>query len=414
MFWRDAAHPRGLWRRTTLASYRTDAPDWDLLLDIDALAAAEQEDWVWAGAGTLPPMHDRALLRLSKGGGDAVVVREFDMATRAFVTDGFVLPESKGGVSWIDRDTVLLMTALSGATTSGYARQVQVWHRGVPWAEAPVVFAAGDTDMCAWAQFDRADGRFVFVRQTGFYDSEVHIGTIAGPTQHIDLPSDAWVLWDRNWLAVRGRTPWLAGGRTIGADVVVGIALDGFLAGSRVFTTVFEPGPRRSIQGLYWSDGALVLSILDDLKPVYTVVTPGTWVQAPLPNLPAVGTASAWPLDAEETEQDGTLLAAVQDPLTPARLLLLTGERADTLKQAPASFDAAGLIVTRHDAISVDGERIPYTQVGPPGLTGDAPVHMTAYGGFGISMLPSYLGGRGRVWLEPGGTCVVANIRGGG
>jgi len=194
---------------------------------------------------------------------------------------------------------------------------------------------------------------------------------------------------------------------------VVVIGLAAFLAGSRAFTTVFVPGERRALQGFFWSSGTLVLNILDDMRSVFRAVTPGTWHDSAIPGLPELGTVNAWPLDIEATEADGTLLAAVQDPLTPPSLLLLTGH-AETLKQAPAAFDPTGLVVTRHEAIALDGERIPYVQVGPPGVTGDAPVHLTAYGGFGLSVLPSYKGGMGKLWLEPGGTMVVANIRGGG
>lgn len=413
-FWRDAEHPRGLWRRTTLDSYRLPEPEWDVLLDIDALAVAEGEDWVWQGAGTLRPEHERALLRLSRGGGDAVVLREFDVPSRTFVADGFVLPEGKGGAAWLDRDTLLLIHALGGVTRSGYARTVRRWNRGTEPAQAPILFEADPAHMSAWGGYERRTNRLFFVDQIGFFDSEVHVGTRAGPNCKLELPSDARLLWDRGWLAVRPRTPWTINRQTYPADTVLGIDFEAFLAGSRNFAVLFKPAERRALQGFFWSDGKLVLNILDDLRPIYRVVEPGTWSEAALEGLPEIGTVSAWPLDAESEEQDGTLLGAVQDPLTPASLLLLTGNRAEVLKRAPAAFDPAGLVVTRHEAISVDGERIPYVQVGPPGLTGDAPVHLTAYGGFGISLLPSYKGGMGRLWLEPGGTTVVANIRGGG
>ena len=413
-FWRDAEHPRGLWRRTTLESYRLPEPEWDVLLDVDALAAAEGEDWIWQGAGTLPPEHDRALVRLSRGGGDAAEVREFDLASRTFVSNGFVLPEAKGGTAWLDCDTVLLSSALGGVTRSGYARTIRRWDRGADPAQAPILFETDPAHISASGGYDREFDRLIFVARTGFFDADVHIGTRAGPDRKLELPSDAWMLWDRGWLAVRARTPWTVGDRTYPANAVLGIDFEAFLAGSRDFAVLFEPGERRAVQGFFWSNGRLVLSILDDLRPRYRVITPGVWTDVALPGLPEIGTVSAWPLDAESMEQDGTLLGAVQDPLTPASLLLLTGGVPEVLKRAPVVFDAAGLVVTRHEVVSVDGERIPYVQVGPPGLNGDAPVHLTAYGGFNISMLPVYKGGMGRLWLEPGGTMVVANIRGGG
>lgn len=413
-FWRDAEHPRGLWRRTTLDSYRSPEPEWDVLLDIDALAAAEGEDWIWQGAGTLPPEHERALLRLSRGGGDAVVLREFDVPSRTFVADGFALPEAKGGAAWLDRDTLLLISALGSVTRSGYARTVRRWDRGTTPERAPVLFEADPAHMSAWGGYDRRSDSLFFVDQIGFFDTEVYVGTRAGPDCKLDLPTDSGKARDCGWLAVRTRTPWTVNEQTYPSDTVLGIGFEAFLAGSRDFAVLFEPTARRSLQGFFWSGGKLVLNMLDDLHPVYGVVTPGTWTETAVEGLPEIGTVSAWPLDADSMEQDGTLLGAVQDPLTPPSLLLLTVTGAEVLKRAPVAFNPAGLVVTRHEAISVDGERIPYVQVGPPGLTGDAPVHLTAYGGFGISLLPGYKGGMGRLWLEPGGTMVVANVRGGG
>ena len=205
-FWRDAAQPRGLWRRTTLESFRTDAPDWDILLDLDALAAAEGEDWVWGGAGTLPPEHRRAILRLSRGGSDAVVLREFDLERREFVPDGFSLPEAKSGTDWLDQETLLLHTALAGMTNSGYARTVQLWRRGEDWSAAPVLFETDPASMGACGRLrPRRRDRLVFIEQLGFFDTAVWIGDSTGPKQRIELPSDAELRLGRR--LARGQRP---------------------------------------------------------------------------------------------------------------------------------------------------------------------------------------------------------------
>jgi prolyl oligopeptidase len=156
-FWKDAEHPRGLWRATTLASYRTDTPEWDILLDLDALAAREGEDWTWSGASTIPGSHDRAILMLSRGGADAVVLREFGLPSRDFVAGGFTLPEAKGGAAWLDRDNLLLSSAWGEgmATNSGYARTVRLWRRGNDPSEAPVIFETGADRMAVWAEVNR-------------------------------------------------------------------------------------------------------------------------------------------------------------------------------------------------------------------------------------------------------------------
>jgi len=412
-FWKDADHPRGIWQRTTLASYRGNAPDWDVLLDLDALATTENEDWIWQGAATLPPEHARAILRLSRGGSDAVVLREFDIAARDFVADGFSLPEAKGGAEWLDRDTLLLSTALGSATSSGYARTVRLWTRGTEWDSGPILMRIEPTSQSAWGGFDRLTQRVVFVERTGFFDAKVWLGDRGGPRQLMELPTDAWFTWNADWLAVRGRTAWTAGAETFQSDEVVVIRLADFLAGDLRFTKIFVPEQRRAPQGFFWIDGRLMLSVLDDLRPVFLAFTPDDWTPTPVPGLPEIGTVNAWRLDIEENESDGSLLAITQDPITPPSLLMISGAP-EILKRLPPAFDATGIVVTRHEAISSDGERIPYVMAGPPGGTGEAPVHLSGYGGFNVSSLPTYRISTGKLWLERGGTTVVANIRGGG
>ena len=417
-FWRDAANPRGLWRRTTLAGYLAGDPAWDVLLDLDALAAAENEDWVWSGAATLPPARDRAVLRLSRGGGDAVVLREYDLPTRSFTRDGFLLPEAKGGVTWLDRDTLLLISTAAGeATTSGYARTVRLWRRGTDPAEAPVVFDVPAEHMSAWAQYEPRADRLIFVDQIGFYDARIHVGDRTGPLQALDIPTDVGLLWEAPWVALRPRTPWTVDGATYAADTVLGMALDDFLRGERSLRVLFEPGPRRALQGFFWSRGRLVVSVLDNLRSEHLVIVPAdNWRTETLHNLPPLGTVSVWPLDSDDEEGTGELLALTQTPIDPPAMLLTDTHSAPPtlLRRAPSTFEPSGAVVTPHEAESSDGERIPYIQVGPPGETGDAPVFMTGYGGFRIPMLPSYLGRSGKLWVEKGGTFVQASLRGGG
>jgi prolyl oligopeptidase len=420
-FWKDAEHPRGLWRATTLDSYRSKEPDWEILLDLDALSVKEREDWTWSGAATIPGSHERAILMLSRGGADAVVLREFDLVARSFVTGGFALPEAKGGAAWLDRDTLLLSSALGEdmATSSGYARTVRLWRRGTDPLTAPVIFETSADHMGAWADVDReAEGeRLIFVDRIGFFDANVHIGDRNGPKTRIDLPTDATVERHRGWLTVKRRTTWTIGDETHPPDTVLGISFPAFLAGDRGFTRLFEPAERRALQGFFWSGGRLHLSILDDLKPVFEALSPSEtgWSRERITGLPDIGVANVWPLDVRTEESNGDLLASAQDPLTPPSLFLVRpGAAPELSKRAPEAFDPAGLVVTRHETTSPDGARIPYVQVGPPSETGAAPVHLSGYGGFGISQLPYYNSAVGKLWLERGGTSVVANIRGGG
>ena len=424
-FWKDANNPRGLWRRTTLESFRSAQPQWEIVLDLDALAARENEDWVWHGPVTLPPAHEVAILNLSRGGSDAGVMREFDLGRKAFVAGGFEVPEAKGGADWLDQDTLLLGTTLGEgrATRSGYPRTVQRWRRGTDFAAAPVVFETTPESMSVSAGLDRTKpGELIwFTERPGFFDVIAWIGDRTGPKQRLDLPTDIWMESHRDWLVVKRRSEWTVGGATYAADTLLGIGFSAFVAGARNFAVLFVPGERRALQSFFWTAGKLVLSILDDLEPVFEVLTPsaGEWARAPLPVGPKVGVAGVWPFDADEVQSNGDLLASVQDPVTPPTFMLReAGKSSDkaweVLKRAPQTFRPDGLVVTRHEAVSVDGERIPYVQVGPAKETGEAPVHMAGYGGFEVSELPYYSSAIGKLWLERGGTSVTTNIRGGG
>jgi len=421
-FWTDAEHPRGLWRRTTFESYRLEEPAWEILLDIDGLAASENEDWTWKGARTLPGEHHRAIVSLSRGGGDAVELREFDLASRSFVSGGFHLSEAKGDAAWLDADTLLLSSAWGGdVTTSGYGRTVRRWRRETGAAEAAVLFEVARDSVMTFTDVDRtqASPTVWFYRLPNFFDLEVWQADGAGENKaKLDLPNDIRVGLHRGWITLKRRTAWAVDGKTYPADTLLGMRLDAFRSGSRGFAVLFEPGKRRSLQGFFWSAGRLVLSILDNLRPQFEVLKPsdnGWWPRTRLEGLPDVGVASVSPLDAEPAESNGDLVASVQDPLTPPSLMLVPADGAPTLlKRSQPTFSPNGLVVTRHEAISIDGERIPYTQTGPAGETGEAPVHLSGYGGFGISSMPYYNHTIGKLWLERGGTSVVANIRGGG
>lgn len=423
--WKDATNPRGLWRRTTMAEFRKADPAWETMLDIDQLAAQEGEDWLLSQIATMPGS-SRAILSLSRGGSDAVTLREFDLATKSFVTDGFTLPEAKGGVDWLDADTLLLSSARGEgmATTSGYARTVRLWRRGQAVEQAQVIIETAADHMMIYGMSDDtgAAPRVWIVDQIDFFNHTIWLRDAAGIMTKLDLPTGIWMQAHGDWFAIKLRRDWTVQEqtqeRTHATDTVLGISLPAFLAGRRDFAVLFEPAPRRALQGLFWAAGRLVLSILDELRPRFEICTPSAngWSRETLGGLPQIGVVDVWPLDRHPSESNGDLLANVQDPLMPASLLLLARgvESPTVLKQAPKTFTADGLVVTQHEAISVDGERIPYVQTGPATETGDAPVYLTAYGGFAVPVKPYYNASLGKLWLERGGTVVQANLRGGG
>lgn len=419
-FWQDADHVRGIWRRTTLESFRTDEPAWDVLLDIDVLAQDEDADWVFGGTTSCEPAHDRVLIRLSRGGSDAAVLREYDVPSRAFVDGGFSVEESKGSASWIDADTLLVSSDLGegNATASGYPRVVRRWERGTSFDDAPVVFEGVPSDIYVGGGLDRTPGheRYYLRRQITFEEGETHVGPTLDDLVRLDVPLDADVDVDRDWLTLRLKSDWEVGGTTHPADAYLAIALADFLAGGRDFQVLFTPAPRRVLEGAVWTDTRLVLTLLDNLENRVVIATPsdGAWKLEPVGGLPAATSLTVMPLDGGAMLRTDDVLVWVTSFLEPSSMGLLTATSDfEVIKTAPQAFDPTGMTVTRHEAVADDGERIPYFQIGRESAD-PVPTVLYGYGGFNVSMLPTYLGGLGKVWLEQGHTWVIANLRGGG
>ncbi|HTR97539.1 MAG TPA: prolyl oligopeptidase family serine peptidase [Candidatus Acidoferrales bacterium] len=419
-FWRDAQHPRGLSRRTTLAEYRKDSPAWESVLDVDSLAAAEKENWYYGGIDVLPPDYTRCLVQLSRGGGDATVVREFDLTTRTFVQDGFTLPESKSTVSWIDRDRVYVAEAFDSTTmtTSGYARVVKEWRRGQKLEDATLVYEGRTSDVGVGAFHDHTPGfeRDFVLRDVTFYSNELFLRR-DGRLVKIEKPDDANARAWRDWLLIQLRTPWTAGGRTWPAGALLAAKFDDFVAGKRELQMVFEPGERTSLESYSPARSAVLLTELDNVRGRVEIARPvnGVWTREPVRGLPALGTVTANAVD--ERDSDAYWLTYT-DFLTPSTLSLaeVGGGAPEPLKHSPSFFDSRRDTVTQHEAVSKDGTRVPYFEVAPRTLTLDGrnPTLLEGYGGFEVSMQPYYSGLVGRGWLEAGGVYVLANIRGGG
>jgi len=417
-FWRDAQHVRGIWRRTSLEEYRKPRPQWETVLDIDELGRAENESWVFHGAQFLYPGYRRCLISLSRGGSDAGVVREFDVATRSFVPDGFKLPQAKSTVSWIDQDTVFVATDFGqgSLTSSGYPRIAKLWTRGTPLEKARTVFEVGETDVACGAYHDDTPGfeRDILVRSPSFFTSEKFLLNNDGSRRKIEVPDDAESSVYREWLLVAPRTAWTVNGKTYAAGSLVVARLDEFMGGKREFSVIFEPTATTSLSGYNWTRHYLILDLLDDVKNRLELITPGAWKRAPLAGAPTIGTVSAWGVDSKESDD---YFMNVEDFLTPSTLSYGTvGRLPDRLKAEPAFFDASNLEVSQHFTKSRDGTRIPYFQVSPKGmaLDGSHPTLLSGYGGFEVSQVPYYSGVIGRAWLGGGGVYILANIRGGG
>jgi prolyl oligopeptidase len=419
-YWRDKNNPRGLWRRTSLAEYRQADPTWEIVLDLDKLAKDENENWVWAGSSHLPPDYTRCLISLSRGGADATVSREFDLVAKQFVAGGFYRPEAKGGMSWIDRDHVYIQSDFGegSLTTSGYPRVSKLWRRGTPLSEATVVYEGRPDDMSVSAYHDHTPGfeRDFVLRALAFYNSEVYLRGEDGALTRIDVPNSASPSTHREWLTVELRDAWTVGGRTFPAGALLAIRFDDFMAGARNFEILFEPTPTTSLAGYNWTLNHLILNVMDDVKNRLYVLTPGKpgWARRPFAGAPAFGSVGAWAVDDRESD---AYWMTNNDFLTPTTLCYGEIDGSPTkVKEMPAFFDASDLEVSQHFATSQDGTRVPYFMVAPKNLAhdGENPTLLYGYGGFEISMTPSYSALAGRGWLRDGGVYVIANIRGGG
>ncbi|MEE1651614.1 prolyl oligopeptidase family serine peptidase [Brachybacterium sp. J144] len=441
--WTDAEHERGLWRRTTLASYRTEEPEWEVLLDVDALNEAEGEDWVWHGARLLRPAgaaegepYRRALVDLSHGGSDADVTREFDLETLSFVDPadgGFLRPAAKGSVSWIDEDTVWVSTDFGEGTltTSGYARQARLWRRGTPLEEAELVHEAAEDDMAVFVAHDSTPGweRDWVVQAHAFYDQTVHLVDRSEQPPvltALDVPRDLEANAHRDLGIFSPRSDWQVGEAVFPAGSLVVGDFDAFLAGEPSLHVLFEPTESSSLADMTITRSTVVLAILEDVVhrlEVHHRDEDGQWIRQDLyPELQ--GSLSVSAVDADESDEVWVTVSGFLEPTT-----LLLGDLAEipaggpagpleTIKATPARFDAEGLEVVQHFATSDDGTRVPYFEISQAGepteQSAPRPTLLYGYGGFEISLTPSYLGAIGKAWLERGGTYVLANIRGGG
>jgi len=445
-FWQDEKHQKGLWRRTTLESYRSDSPRWEPVLDLDALAEKEGVSWVWGGYDVLDEgpgcMWDRALLTLSPGGSDAVVVREFDLERCEFVLEangGFVLPEAKSSVSYRTRDELLVGTDFGegSLTDSGYPRVVKAWKRGTPLDQAALVFEGKREDVSAY-QFmyhDRGHWHEFQHRSLDFYHSAkwyrkadpAQSAVIAASNEfvRIPVPDDTGVGTFGDAAVLTLRSDWKLENRTFKSGSLLSLKLSDCVAGDfSNLQVLFEPTERTSFQGSAGTKNFMVLSVLNNVKAelrYWKYDGEGRWVQqhpADDSGGVAIGcdvqVSAMWPTDTDDVwiVRDGYL--------QPDTLQIATAEdccsKPEDIKAKPSMFNASGLVVKQLEAESLDGTKVPYFLIHREDakFDGTMPTLLDGYGGFEIPMTPGYSAGVGAAWLERGGAKVIANIRGGG
>ncbi len=431
-FWRDEEHVRGIWRRVKLDGYLQKDTPWELLLDIDRLAKEEDENWVFKRSIPLPPDYTKCMIALSRGGKDAVVVREFDVSQKAFVPDGFKLAEAKSDVGWFDRDTLIVGTDFGegSLTTSGYPRVLKIWHRGESLEDAKTLYEGQNEDVAVGYSRDFASARNVslIVRDVTFYEADYWLADDLSNLVKVPVPNDAAFegFFDGRLLFLL-RSEWQPGGEESSARPIpqgslialpVGEVIDSDGAKSAV-EVIYVPDDRSSVAGVACGATTVYLNLLDNVKSRIVKATRSESSNKP-----------AWQRQPLPTSDDGTIRLISSSPFTdmlffsyqgflvPERLYLADADtKGPTLvKTLSEKFDASGLAVEQLEAVSKDGTRVPYFVIGPESLAhdGKAPTILYAYGGFEIPMLPRYMAVSGNLWLKQGGVYVVANIRGGG
>jgi prolyl oligopeptidase len=419
-FWQDRAHVRGVWRRTTVDEYKKAEPRWETVLDLDALAAAEKENWVWKGADCLAPAQTRCLITLSRGGGDAAVVREFDADKKSFVADGFTLPEAKSDVDWYDADSVLVGTdyGAGSLTNSGYPRVVKRWKRGTPLSDAKTVYEGRveDVSVSPWVA-RRAEGRLAVIEEgLTFYTSRKFALGDDGTLKEIPLPLSAELRgWYDGRLLASLREPWVVAGATIPSGAL--IAWPVAAKDPAAVETVWTPTDATSLQATVTARSALYLSTLDDVQGVLLRARREgrRWKveRLPFPEGSSLSIAAA-------DDFSDLFLVDAETFLTPSTALAWDGAakraKPEAWRTLPARFDASGFKTEQRWAASRDGTRVPYFLVrrATAPFDGSTPTLLYGYGGFEISMDPYYLATVGRLWLSRGGAFALANIRGGG
>ena len=417
-FWQDAEHPKGVWRRTSIADYAGAEPKWENLIDVDKLATDEKENWVWKGAQCSPTL-TKCLVNLSRGGGDAVVVREFDLKAMAFVKDGFFLKEAKSDVALVDDDTAMFGTDFGpgSLTTSGYPRIVKLWKRGEKLDDAKTLVEGKDTDVSVFATVlhNGDETLSVIVRGPSFFEQEFYVAGPDAVWHKLPLiPSSAQLQgFYKNHLLFTLREDWTPpGGKKIakGALVATPVLTPG--AKSVAVNVLYTPGPRSSVDAVAPGRNAVYVSIYDNVVGSVHAFrfADGKWSDKKL-DLPPGGAAAIVSTNDFGPEAHFRF----ESFLKPSTLYADDGSDAPKeIKALPPRFDASGLVTAQYEAASKDGTKIPYFVVRRSDLKGPTPTILYGYGGFQISETPTYSANFGKLWETMGGTYVLANIRGGG
>lgn len=417
--WKDDEHQRGLLRRVPHEEFFKQPISWETVIDFDALSAQENENWAYKGAVYLYPRYDRCMIRLSRGGSDAVETREFDLQKKSFVDNGFFLPEAKSFVSWVDSSTLLVQTDFGEGTTttSGYPRMVKRWKRGVPLENAETLFEGQKTDVGMWASvFNTPERQYIMItRGITFYTSEFYMVENDRLTK-LDIPEDANVSgFFKNQMIIRLKSDWTLQENTYQQGALISVDYDDFLRGQRNVEIIFNPTERMSLGRVSITKNCILLTTLKNIvSELHSYSRPGgEWIQTKI-DIPDLSTI--WVIDSDQFSEK--YFYVFENFLNPSSLYYVPGKqlKAKRVKTEPHFFNSDNLQVDQYQVASKDGTQIPYFIVSSNQTKRDGsnPTLLYGYGGFMSSLVPYYNAVLGVSWLEKGGIYVHANIRGGG
>jgi prolyl oligopeptidase len=419
-FWQDGIHKRGIYRRTTLDEYKKTNPKWEIILDIDALAKKEGENWVYRGMTPRYPDYERCLVRLSRGGADAVVIREFDIPSKSFLKNGFRLPEAKSLISWKDKNTVYVGTDFGkgSLTKSGYPRLVKLWKRNTSLSQAKIVFQTDKEALFGYgARFFSKHGHIDFIiNYRTFYQRDYYCISRKKLIK-LNIPEDADLVGIyKKQLIFQLKSHWKVDNQSYQQGTVIVSTIADLLNQKNRFYTLIKPQDRISISSVQTTKSKILVTVLDNVVSrlfEYTQDDGANWHQKEI----HIGTNGTIDMFSTSEESDDYFITYTNF-LTPTTLYMVTEKNTQTLKlkNLPHFFNASPFTVKQWEAVSRDGTRIPYFIVMGKHMIKNSsnPTLLNAYGGFEVSMRPSYNASIGINWLSKGGVYVLANIRGGG
>lgn len=415
-FYQSDKHRKGLYRRMDLSSYINGKPKWEAVLDLDALAKSEKEDWVWKGLDCLEPEFKKCMIYLSRGGKDAKVAREFDLSKKMFVANGFFLPESKGETSWINENQMLIATDFGKGTMtdSGYPRQVRLWNRGQDYRQAKRLLEADQTavSVSGSSKYGKSKNLIVLEKHPTFYESEFYILTNEYKLVKIQVPNDA-IFWglSQGQVLFETKSNWrgMQAGTLFSVDQTE-LETTGEI---KEFQTLFTRTSSQSLLHVAVATDHTYITYLDNVrnKVARMQYAKNQWQKHDV-TIPDNGMAQVF-----EVNLTGDIVFMDSaDYLKPSQIWYYKiGEIPKKLYSLPERFSSKQFVSEQKFATSKDGTKIPYTIIRNKNqIKGPFPTILYGYGGFENSLTPNYLSVKGKTWLERGGVYVVANTRGGG